>query len=130
MLIVDSSVWIQELRSERGTFAEFIALKSAHIDELAVTEPVLMEVFAGARDFERVRARLSALPIRGIDPARDYFAAAALFRAARASGRTIRSLNDCLIAAVALRHGDAVVHRDSDFEALAQVSDLRTVDLR
>jgi predicted nucleic acid-binding protein len=47
--------------------------------------------------------------------------AADLFRRARSSGLTIRSANDCLIAALALEHGALLVHNDRDFLALAQV---------
>lgn len=125
MLLLDSSVWIQVLRRE---------LRWADLpgkpDEWAVTEPVVMEVLAGSLRLERVHTRMNALTMRSVDPVRDYFDAALLYRAARAAGSTIRSLNDCLIAAIALRHQDVVVHRDGDFEALAQISDLQTIDLR
>ncbi|MDZ7577686.1 MAG: PIN domain-containing protein [Candidatus Nanopelagicales bacterium] len=130
MLIIDSSVWIEELRSGAGGFPAFGDLKSASADQFAVTEPILMEVLAGARRFELVRSRLNALPLRGVEPSSDYDTAATLFRAARASDKTIRSLNDCLIAAVALRLCDTVVHRDADFEVLAAMTDLTTLDLR
>ncbi len=130
MLIVDSSVWIEDLRSASGSFAAFTELKRRQADALAITEPVIMEVLAGARQYDAVRARLSALPVRGVDPLRDYEAAAALYRSARRQGSTVRRLSDCLIAAVALRWGDSVVHRDEDFAVLAEVSGLSVVDLR
>lgn len=130
MLIVDSSVWIEDLRAPAGAFEAFQQVKRRHADELAITEPVLMEVLAGARQFDLVRARLNALPIRSVDPLRDYEAAAVLYRTARRLGHTIRSLNHCLIGSVALRHGDTVVHRDGDFAALAHLAGLPALDLR
>ncbi len=54
--------------------------------------------------------------------------AATLHRACRRAGETPRSLNDCLIAAVALRHDVPVLHRDRDFTVLAQHTDLRLVE--
>ena len=54
--------------------------------------------------------------------------AAALHRACRRAGETPRSPNDCLVAAVALRHGVPVLHRDHDFTVLAAHTDLRVVD--
>jgi predicted nucleic acid-binding protein len=51
--------------------------------------------------------------------------AIALYRLARRRGLTVRSSVDCLIAACALRHDLEVLHRDRDFSALAQISDLR-----
>jgi predicted nucleic acid-binding protein len=37
----------------------------------------------------------------------------------------VRSLLDCLIAAIAIRHDATLVHRDRDFDTLAAVSPLR-----
>jgi len=46
------------------------------------------------------------------------------------SGHTVRSLTDCLIAAIALRHDTAVWHCDEDYVRIADVTDLRQRDLR
>ena len=128
MILVDSSVWIEVLRGRDPGWAHSVLADRA--DQLAMTEPVLGEVLAGARDADLVEQRLAALPLRRMDPGLDYRAAASLYRATRRSGLTVRNLTDCLIAAVALRHGDTLAHRDADFEALAQVSRLATLDLR
>ena len=48
--------------------------------------------------------------------------AAKIFRLARYAGYTIRSKNDCLIAACALKHGVPVLHEDRDFTAIARVT--------
>lgn len=127
-MLVDSSVWIEDLRPPGCR--PFQLLHEAQSDEIAVTQPVLMEVLAGAARPQLVESRLSALPVRPVDPDVDYLQAAAIYRAARRAGLTIRSLEDCLIAAVALRLGDTVVHRDQDFEHISAVTTLRTLDLR
>ena len=54
-------------------------------------------------------------------PRVDVEDAAAIYRLCRRAGRTVRSPNDCLIAAIALEHGALLVHNDRDFVALAQV---------
>lgn len=41
----------------------------------------------------------------------DYTDAAQLYRSARAGGMTVRKLADCLVAAVALRHGAEIWHK-------------------
>ena len=51
--------------------------------------------------------------------------AVALYRNARRTGLTIRSSVDCLIAACAMRHDLAVLHRDRDYAALARIAPLR-----
>ena len=48
-----------------------------------------------------------------------------LLAGAADAGETVRKLTDCLIAAVALRHGAALLHRDHDFEVLARHTPLR-----
>ena len=92
--------------------------------EVVTTAPVQMELLAGAngsaalRGLEALTAGLTSLPLE-VD--RDFHAAAAVYRAAREGGATVRSTVDCLIAVVAARHGAVVVHRDRDFEVLAAV---------
>lgn len=131
MLLVDSSAWIEYLRGTgSATAVRFRALRHEHGADLAMTEPIMLELLAGARQPVAIEARLSALTLRPLDPAVDYHHAATLFRLCRSQGRTIRSLNDCLIAAVALRFGDVVVHQDSDFTELAAATGLQVLDLR
>ena len=55
----------------------------------------------------------------------DYEDAAALYRACRRSGETVRKLIDCLIAAIAIRTDLPVLHADADFDVLARHTPLR-----
>ena len=86
-----------------------------------------MEILAGARDevnlaeLRRLLARCITLQTKS----GDYEFAAALYRECRRNGRTPRTMTDCLIAAVAIRHGVALLHHDRDFALLAQYSELR-----
>ena len=129
-VLVDSSVWIAFLRDTGGPEVDLL---EQLIDErrAATTDVVLLEVLVGTTDEERA-ARLrrflaGAELLRQESPA-DAEQAAALYRACRRAGETPRSLNDCLIAAVALRHDVPVLHRDRDFTVLAQHTDLRLVE--
>jgi hypothetical protein len=49
----------------------------------------------------------------------------ALFRERRRGGETVRRLIACLIAAVAIRSGAAVLHADADFDVLARHTKLQ-----
>jgi predicted nucleic acid-binding protein len=60
----------------------------------------------------------------------DFRAAAEIHRAVRRTGRTIRSSVDCLIAAIALRHDVELLHKDVDFEVIAEVTELKQRSLR
>jgi predicted nucleic acid-binding protein len=98
---------------------------------LATTEPIVMEVLAGARDDSHLRMlrRLvlgcQMIPVRGLS---DYEEAAALYRTCRRAGLTVRRLVDCLIATVAINADAPLLHADSDFELIAQRTALRLID--
>ena len=94
---------------------------------IATCDVVRMEVLAGTRGeqhlqrLRRLLARASTLPTELVD----YDAAAALYRTCRQRGHTVRKLIDCLIAAVAIRGNVPVLHRDADFDILAQHTPLQ-----
>jgi predicted nucleic acid-binding protein len=69
------------------------------------------------------------LPLMAVDPVCDYPEAAAIYRLARYGGRTVRSLVDCLIAAVAIRMGATLVHCDQDFNVIASCVSLESLSL-
>lgn len=74
---------------------------------VAVTQPVQLEVRAGTptNALARVDRLLGAAIQLDVDHRVDFDIAAGLYRAARAAGNPVRSLMDCLIAAVAVRTG-------------------------
>src|SRR3954466_13255532 len=118
MIVVDTSAWVEFLRDTGSVVC--LSVDSLLDDRIAITDAISMEVLAGARD-EHHLARLRGLLARATvlpTTALDYDAAAALYRACRQRGSTVRKLIDCLIAAVAIRHGPAVLHADADFAAL------------
>jgi predicted nucleic acid-binding protein len=129
MILVDTSVWVEVFRRTHPLDLE--ALVS--LDDVVTCLPVVQEVLQGFRDEGAHRlARESLLSFPVLDapaPLEAFLDAAALFRAARRSGKTVRSGVDCLIAASALRHGATVLHRDRDFAALASVSALQARSL-
>lgn len=124
MILVDSSAWIEFLRGTGSPACT--AVREALAGEVAVCDPVRMEVLAGARsetqlaDLRRLLARATVLPTAP----QHYDDAAQLFRTACARGLTVRRMIDCLIAAVAIDNSVPVLHADRDFEALAAVSRL------
>ena len=124
MILADSSAWIEFLR-HTGSPAN-VAMRDLLGGDLAVTDPVVMEVLAGARDEQHVhelQALLARAELIPCTPA-DYLDAARLFRLCRQRGETVRKLVDCLIAAVAIRAGVPLLHNDSDYDVLARHSPL------
>jgi hypothetical protein len=107
MILIDTSAWIEFLRDSGSPVC-------GRVDELlgsdiAVCEPVRMEVLAGARDDKHLndlRRLLAGATLLGTEPI-DYEEAASLYRICRREGETVRKLIDCLIAAIAIRSGAA-----------------------
>lgn len=134
MELIDSSAWVEFLR-RTGSRAnvEVRELLQQRPGDVVTTEPVVMELLAGATS-DRVFAQLDKLS-RGIrmlpvDASVDYRDAALTYRAVRRGGYTVRKTIDCLIAAVAVRTGATLVHRDRDFDLLAAaLPDLRVRSL-
>jgi predicted nucleic acid-binding protein len=128
VILVDTSAWVDYLRSaDTVARTELRRLFTDRPGEVVCTEPVAMELLAGARDelqHLRLQRLVDGLPSLPVDPALDFRAAADLFRLARRAGRPVRSLQDCLIASVALRHEVTLVHKDVDYEVLGELSAL------
>jgi predicted nucleic acid-binding protein len=121
--LVDSSAWVEFLRSTGSDTHRAVRQLLKDDAPLHTTDVVVMEVLAGARDddhhqqLRRLLARCEYLPIEGLA---SYETAAGLYRACRRAGETVRSLTDCLIGAVALRSRVSVLHNDRDFDVLAR----------
>jgi predicted nucleic acid-binding protein len=128
LILVDSSAWIEELR-RTGSPVQLAfrnALRSG--ERIATTEPVVMELLAGTRspdELQRTRARLIAFPMLRVGGLATSEPAAAVWRACRGSGDSLRNKTDCLIAAVAIREGASVLHADRDFDVIARNAPLR-----
>lgn len=128
MILVDTSAWIEFLRDTGSPTCE--RLDVLLDNDIAVCDPVRMEVLAGARD-EHHLADLRGLLARATFVATgppDYEHAAGLYRTCRRSGETVRKLIDCLIAAVAIRAEVSVLHADADFDVLARHTDVTIAD--
>ena len=125
LILLDTSVWIEVFRGHHPLHLEEIV----EFDQIVTCLPVIQEVLQGFRDeraFHIARDAMLALPT--IESPLGIFVveeAVGLYRTARRQGLTIRSSVDCLIAACALRHGLAVLHRDRDYPQLAKVSALQ-----
>ena len=128
MILADTSAWVEYLRATGSPVHLRLRKLIADEGELATTEVVMMELLAGEaspEDMARLRrllGRFELLPVEGLA---DYEAAAELYRRCRAGGETVRNPADCLIAAVAMRQGATLLHRDHDFEVIARHTPLR-----
>lgn len=120
MILIDTSAWVEFLRDTGSPVCN--AVDRSLGASVATTDPIVMEVLAGARDDRHLH------DLRGLlgrarrlrCEAMDFDTAALLYRACRQNGETVRKLIDCLIAAVAIRTSTPILHADADFDALAR----------
>ncbi|MGH3432571.1 MAG: type II toxin-antitoxin system VapC family toxin [Thermocrispum sp.] len=128
--LVDTSAWIEWFRDTGSLAAQMVGELRADPHRVAVTQPIALEVRAGAarRRLPVVNRVLDDAVQLDVVPHLDFDVAAELFRACRDAGRPVRSLMDCLIAAVAVRTGAVLLHQDRDYDTLAAVApDLRVL---
>ena len=130
LILVDSSAWVEFLRGTGSPVNSHLRTLLESGTLLATTEPIVMEVLAGARDdghlrmLRRLVLGCQMIPLRGLS---DYEEAAAIFRTCRRAGLTVRRLVDCLIATVAINANAPLLHADTDFELIAERTELRLV---
>lgn len=120
-MIVDTSVWIAYLSTSESLASRWLADRIAADSTVIVPEVVMMELLIGKTDEDTAALRrrlLQRFAIEPLAPVRDAEDAAAIHRRCRRGGDTVRSLIDCQVAAMALRIGVAVAHRDRDYEAI------------
>ncbi|CAN5865725.1 type II toxin-antitoxin system toxin ribonuclease VapC11 [soil metagenome] len=132
-VLIDTSVWVSYLRGDGGRAHGWLRGQIATPESLVTTEPVVMELLAGAPPGgarQTLEDVLVGMRTASVVSDTDFRAAGLLAQAVRRHGRTIRSIVDCLIAGVALRADITLAHRDADFDAIAAVAPLRTIDLR
>jgi predicted nucleic acid-binding protein len=116
-VLVDTSVWIDFFRHEKGRCGDLLD-SLLEEDRVALCGVVEMEIFQGLRESEQEEIRSVFQLIPYIDITRDdCIAAGKLWQELRLSGQTIPS-TDCLIAQLCLRHDLTLFTRDAHFDVI------------
>ncbi len=124
MILADTSAWVEYDRASESAVDRRVTRLVASEGPLAVTQPVVMEVLAGARTDDRetdLRRLLLRFQLLHFDAVTDFDAAVAIYRRCRRAGVTPRGMVDCMVAAVAWRHGAALLAYDVDLDRVARV---------
>ena len=120
MIFVDTSVWVEALRSAESTAARQLAglLDSG---EVGLSAPVRVEILAGAssRDHVRLRRVLSALPLF-FPTEQTWLRIDDWLERARTAGERF-GFADLLIAAIAADQHAPIWSLDADFARMARV---------
>ena len=131
MILADTSAWVEYDRATDSAVDQRMTELIGDNGPLAYTEPVVMEVLAGARTDARerdLRRLLLRFHLLRYDAAVDFSAAARIYRTCRRAGITPRGLLDCMIAAVAWRHHATLLSYDADLYRVAEVMNISLDD--
>ena len=129
MIVVDSSVWIANLRdSDSEAVQKLRSLSNPR--EIIVGDIVLLEVLQGSRDerhaaaIEQYLRQFEIQPMLGENIA---VQAARNHRTLRELGVTIRKSADLIIGTFCMAGGHALLHEDRDFDAMEKELGLAVV---
>lgn len=129
MVIVDTTVWIDFLQGRATTPVYKLEELLAEEIDIFTTGLIVQEVLSGIKIHrERVKVRRELENFILVMPTlATHMEAAELFDACRKKGYTIRSIVDCLIAALALEYDLAILENDRDYTHISRVFPLRIV---
>ena len=126
MILVDTSVWIEVLGDRFG--GKKVAFERAlDGDDAVLTRFNQLELLQGTRDEREWSALSEYLDDQDyLEPSTELWAnAARIYFDLRRLGKTVFSPIDCCIAQIAIDYDVLLLHRDGDFETIAEVRPLR-----
>ena len=129
MILVDSSVWIAQLKG-RTTPATVKLEAAAAREPLLIVDLILLEVLQGARDevhaarIERALRQYAIVQLLGADLA---VQAARNYRKLRTLGITVRKTADIIIGTFCIEHHHTLLHDDRDFDPMQKHLGLEVV---
>jgi predicted nucleic acid-binding protein len=118
---VDSSVWIDFFSSSPSIAGAELRRMITDAEPFSLTGVVITEVLQGLkRDVSRIEHYLSEWEMLEPNGFSTYREAASIFRAARAKGAAVTTI-DALIAATALEHRATLFTLDKDFTRVSAI---------
>jgi predicted nucleic acid-binding protein len=129
MTLVDTSVWIDFFLARKTRHVAMLESLIEQSEDLCLCGVILTEVLQGIRDdhqykmTEAILSNLIFLPMNR----NTFLSAANIYRFLRSQGITIRNSLDCMIAAACIEHDAQLLHKDRDFDHIANLFDLRVV---
>ncbi len=123
MTVVDSSVWIANLRGLETSPVRRLRALAEDSGDILIGDLILLEVLQGARDdahAARIERSLRCYPVAPMLDAGLAVRAAANYRTLRARGITVRKTVDMIIGTFCMAGGHALLHDDRDFDPMAR----------
>jgi predicted nucleic acid-binding protein len=125
LILVDSSVWVDFFSSAPGRAGGELRRMIEDAEPFALPGLVVAEVLQGlTREIRRIELYLAQWDILEPSGVGTYREAAVIYRAARAKGITLTTI-DSVIAAIALEHGASVFTLDQGFSRVKRIAPLQ-----
>ena len=125
MILVDTSVWIEVLRDKKGKIVRAFRERIA-ADVCVFCRFTQLELLQGSKDemeWEQLNDYLSSqYYLEATD--KTWKEAARIYFELRRKGITLSSPVDCCIAQIAIESTVLLLHKDEDFEKIAQIRPL------
>jgi predicted nucleic acid-binding protein len=133
LIVVDSSVWIGNLR---GSGSKSVAwLRSVQVQDaqnILVGDLILMEVLQGIRDeasARRIERALRQFTVASMLTPDLAVKAASNYRLLRSLGVTVRQTVDMIIGTFCINGGHSLLHDDRDFHPMARHLGLDVIEV-
>jgi predicted nucleic acid-binding protein len=125
MILVDTSVWVHVLRDKSGEMVQAFRDKTAS-EIIVFSHFIQLELLQGSKDeFEWKRLDEYLASQYYLEATEDTWRhAARIYFELRKSGITFTSPIDCCIACIAMEAQALLLHRDRDFEKIAEIRPL------
>lgn len=133
MILVDTSVWIDFFKGTDTPEQRMLHRLIEDDEDICLTGIVITEILQGIKadkDYERIKELLTGFSVYEPADINVYLDAARIYRTCRKAGRTIRSTIDCLIAAICIRNGLSILHRDRDYDSISGATSLKVITNR
>jgi predicted nucleic acid-binding protein len=131
VIVVDSSVWIANLRGIDNVAAQKLrALTDNDDDQILVGDLIMLEVLQGARDevhAGRIERLLRQFPVTAMLDEAIALRAARNYRRLRAQGITVRKTIGVIIGTFCIAGRHSLLHDDKDFEPMSRHLGLQVV---
>lgn len=121
MTLVDTSVWIDFLEGGDHWTKDRLKEKLGDRESILYTEMILLEIIQGIKKREgreKIEKEFGSLVLAPQKRSATMLAAE-IYQELQRKGFRIRSVIDCLIAAMAMETGSTILHKDRDFDVIA-----------
>ena len=127
-MIIDTSAWIDYSQNPDGELGDAVE-RALEAGRAMTTDVIRLELLVGLSPGARrgMNGILASCQNLRQEHVFDVEEALGLFDRCRRAGATIRSSNDCLIAAIAIRNEVPVLHMDKDFDVIARYTKLQAL---